>query len=56
MSYQNFSEAYIHPQYTSLKPVSKDATTNVSQELLIFLGKYPEFTNTKSQLIDRKYS
>ena len=55
MSYKNFSEAYIQPQYTSLKPVSKDATTNFSQELLNFLGKYPEFTKTKSQLDILRY-
>ena len=50
MSCKNFSEAYIQPQYTSLKPVSKDATTNFSQELQFYLAQYPEFTNTKSQL------
>ena len=50
MSYKNFSEAYIQPQYTSLKPVSKDATTNFSQELQFYLAQHPEFTSTKSHV------
>jgi hypothetical protein len=50
MSYQNFTEAYIQPQYTSLEPVCKDASSNFTQELIIFLNQHPEFTNTKSQL------
>ena len=55
MSYKNFSEAYIQPQYTSLKPVSKDATTNFSQELQIFLAKHTEFTSTKLHLDILRY-
>ena len=50
MSYKKFVEAYIQPQYTSLKPVSKDKSTNFSQELLIFLSQHLDFTNNKSQL------
>ena len=50
MSYQKFADAYIQPQYTSLKPVSKDKSTNFSQELLNFLSHNPDFTNNKSQL------
>ncbi len=55
MSYKNFAEAYIQPQYTSLKPVSKDTSINLTQELLIFLGQHPEFTNTKSLLDILRY-
>jgi hypothetical protein len=55
LSYNKFAEAYIQPQYTSLKPVSKDTSTNFSQELLIFLSQHPEFTSTKSQLDILRY-
>jgi hypothetical protein len=55
MSYQNFSEAYIQPQYTSLTPMSKDTTTNFCQELQIFLAQHPEFTSTKSHLDILRY-
>jgi hypothetical protein len=55
VSYNKFAEAYIQPQYTSLKPVSKDTSTNFSQELLIFLSHHPEFTSTKSQLDILRY-
>jgi hypothetical protein len=55
VSYNKFAEAYIQPQYTSLKPVSKDTSTNFSQELLIFLSQHPEFTSTKSQLDILRY-
>jgi hypothetical protein len=55
MSYQNFTEAYIQPQYTSLEPVCKDESSNFTQELMIFLNQHPEFTNTKSQLDILRY-
>jgi hypothetical protein len=55
MSYKNFAEAYIQPQYTSLKPVSKDTSTIFSQELLFFLSQHPEFTSIKSQLDILRY-
>jgi hypothetical protein len=50
MSYQNLSESYIQPQYTSLKPESKDTSNNFSQELQLFLAQYPEFTKSQSHL------
>jgi hypothetical protein len=50
MSYQNFAEAYIQPQYTSLMPESKDTSNNFSQELQLFLAQYPEFTKSQSHL------
>jgi hypothetical protein len=50
MSYQNFAEAYIQPQYTSLTPVSNNTSNNFSQELMIYLSQHPEFTSTKLQL------
>jgi hypothetical protein len=55
MSYKNFAEAYIQPQYTALKPEYKDTSTNFSQELIIFLSQHPEFTGTKSQLDMLRY-
>jgi hypothetical protein len=55
MSYQNFAEAYIQPQYTSLTPVSNNTSTNFSQELMIYLSQHPEFTSTKSQLDILRY-
>jgi hypothetical protein len=50
MSYNNFAEAYIQPKYTSLKPVSKDASINFFQELAVFLSQHPEFASSKSRL------
>ena len=50
MSYQNFAEAYIQPQYTSLKPECNDTSTIFSQELLLFLSQHPEFSSSKSHL------
>ena len=47
MSYKKFADAYIQPQYTTLQPVSKDASANLSQELMNFLSQHPEFTNDK---------
>ena len=55
MSYQNFAEAYIQPQYTSLKPVNKDTSTNYSQELMIFLSQHPEFSAKQSHLEFLRY-
>jgi len=55
MSYQNFAEAYIQPQYTSLKPMCKDASLNFTQELMIFLNQHPEFTSTKLHLDILRY-
>jgi hypothetical protein len=50
MSYQNFAEAYIQPQYTSLMPECKDTSNNFPQELQLFLAQYPEFTKSQSHL------
>lgn len=55
MSYKNIAEAYIQPQYTSLKPVSNNTATDFSQELMIFLSQHPEFTSTKAQLDILRY-
>jgi hypothetical protein len=55
MSYQNFADAYIQPQYTSLKPKYKDASINFTEELMIFLNQHPEFTSNKSQLDILRY-
>jgi hypothetical protein len=55
MPYQNFSEAYIQPQYSSLNTVSQDKAANFSQELLIFLSQHPEFSTDKSQLDVLRY-
>lgn len=55
MSYKNFADAYIQPQYTTLKPGSKETSTNFSQELLIFLSQHPEFNSSKSQLNILRY-
>ena len=55
MSYQNYAEAYIQPQYTSLTPVSNYTSTNFSQEIMIYLSQHPEFTSTKSQLDILRY-
>ncbi len=50
MSYQNFAEAYILPQYTSLMPESKGTSNNFPQELQLFLAQHPEFTKSQSHL------
>jgi hypothetical protein len=50
MSYQNFAEAYIQPQYTSLTPECKDISNNFPQELQLYLAQYPEFTKSQSHL------
>jgi hypothetical protein len=55
MSYENFSKAYIQPQYTSLNTVSQDKAANFSQELLSFLTQHPEFRTNKSQLDILRY-
>jgi hypothetical protein len=55
MSYKKFADAYIQPQYTTLKPVSNDESTNFSQELLIFLSQHPEFTASKLHLDSLRY-
>jgi hypothetical protein len=48
VSYRKFAEAYIQPQYTALKSMNKDTSTQFSQELMIFLSQHPEFTSSKS--------
>jgi hypothetical protein len=50
MSYQNFAEVYIKPQYTSLMPECKDTSNNFPQELQLFLVQYPELTKSQSHL------
>jgi hypothetical protein len=50
MSYQNFAEAYIQPQYMSLTPECKDISNNFPQELQLYLAQYPEFTKSQSHL------
>jgi hypothetical protein len=55
MSHHNFAEAYIQPQYTSLTPERKDKSTNFSQELLLFLNQYPEFSSSESHLQFLRY-
>ena len=56
MSYENFAEAYIQPQYTSLMPESKDTSNNFPQELQLFLAQYPEFTKSQRHLQFLQYS
>ncbi len=55
MSYHNSVESYIQPQYTSLTPERKDTSTNFSQELLLFLSQYPEFSSSESHLKFLRY-
>jgi hypothetical protein len=55
MSYHNFADAYIQPQYTSLKPECKDKSANFSQELLLFLNQHPEFSSSKPHLDFLRY-
>jgi hypothetical protein len=55
MSYNNFAEAYIQPQYTSLMPESKEISNNFPQELQLFLAQYPEFTKSQSHLTFLQY-
>jgi hypothetical protein len=55
MSYQKFADAYIQPQYTTLQPVSKEASANLSQELLIFLSQHPDFSSNKSHFDFLRY-
>jgi hypothetical protein len=55
MSYHKFADAYIQPQYTSLKPVCKETPTNFSQELLVFLSQHPEFSTKQSHLNFLRY-
>ena len=50
MSYQNFAEEYIQPQYTSLQSEQNNTSANFSQELQLFLSANPEFSSSKSHL------
>ena len=56
MSYQNFAEAYIQPQYTSITSVCKDTSNNFPQELQLYLVQYPEFTKSQRHLQFLQYS
>jgi hypothetical protein len=55
MSYENNYESYVQPHYTALEPVSKNASANFSNELMLFLSQYPEFLKTKSHLDFLRY-
>ena len=55
MSYQNFAESYIQPQYTELKPGSQESSNNFYQELMIFLNNHPEFISNRSNLEVLRY-
>lgn len=50
MEYQDTVDAYIQPQYTALTSVNKNVASNFSQELMLFLNQYPEFSSSKSHM------
>jgi hypothetical protein len=55
MSYQNTIDAYIQPQYTTLRAMRKETTANFSQELQIYLGQHPDFSAKQSHLDFLRY-
>ena len=50
MFYHNHAEDYIQQQNSSFNSESIDISINFIKELLVFLGKYPEFAEKRSHM------
>jgi hypothetical protein len=55
MNHEHNFESYVKPHYTALDTVSKSASANFSNELMLFISQYPEFLQTKSHLDFLRY-
>ena len=44
------TDGYIQPEYTMLKPRNQDSRTEMSQAILAFLKKFPEFSKSRQHM------